>query len=133
MAFIFCASSMPPDFDSLHLFFEGQYKELFEIIDQIAERIRSLNHHASAALSDYLEITNLTEISRDRINSTGFIKLLHEDHESIIVHLRKKVDRMAHVWKDFGTNDLITAVMQRHEKIAWMLRAHLDGKLSGSL
>jgi starvation-inducible DNA-binding protein len=37
------------DFHSKHLFFESQYQELDEIIDTVAERIRSLGHYAPAA------------------------------------------------------------------------------------
>ncbi|HYY71204.1 MAG TPA: hypothetical protein VE595_02225 [Nitrososphaeraceae archaeon] len=27
---------------------------------------------------------------------------------------------------DMGTNDFLISIMQKHEKMAWMLRAHLD-------
>src|SRR5215831_94438 len=65
-----------PDFHNQHLFFEKQYNELFEIVDQIAERIRSLGHYAPATLNDFLKLAHLTEKSRDNNDAISFIKLL---------------------------------------------------------
>jgi starvation-inducible DNA-binding protein len=47
------------------------------------------------------------------------------DHETIIIHLRENINRYADEWKDAGTSDFITGLMETHEKMAWMLRAHL--------
>jgi starvation-inducible DNA-binding protein len=40
---------------------EEQYQRLDEIMDDVAERIRSLGHCASAALKGYRELTHLSE------------------------------------------------------------------------
>jgi starvation-inducible DNA-binding protein len=114
-----------PDFLSKHRFFEEQYGQIEEIIDDVAERIRTLGHYAEATLEGFLRQTHLTEKTRERNNSAGFIKLLLESHESIIIHLRESIDQYANEWKDAGTSDFITALMEKHEKMAWMLRAHL--------
>jgi starvation-inducible DNA-binding protein len=115
-----------PDFYSKHLFFEKQYNELFEVIDGIAERIRALGHYAPATLSNFLKLTHLTEKSGDNNDAAGFIKLLLADHESIIIHLRENINRFADKSKDTGTSDFITGLMEKHEKMAWILRAHLN-------
>ena len=49
------------DFYSKHLFFEQQYTELDEIMDNVAERIRSLGHYAPATLANFLALTHLSE------------------------------------------------------------------------
>lgn len=113
------------DFYNKHLFFEQQYNELTEIIDSIAERIRTLGHYAPATLREYLELTHLTEAKSEDNNSIGFIKELLTDHESILIRLRENIDRFAAEFKDYGTSDFITGLMETHEKMAWMLRAHL--------
>lgn len=113
-----------PDFHSMHLFFESQYDELDEIMDSVAERIRTLGHYAPATLKSFLEHTHLTEYSERDNNSLGFIKELLEDHESIIEFLRGNIDAFANTYKDAGTSDYITGLMETHEKMAWMLRAH---------
>ncbi|MFL5787576.1 MAG: Dps family protein [Flavisolibacter sp.] len=37
-----------PDFLNIHRFFEEQYKQLEQIIDDVAERIRTIGHYAQA-------------------------------------------------------------------------------------
>ncbi|MDV6167365.1 DNA starvation/stationary phase protection protein [Flavobacterium sp. DG1-102-2] len=113
------------DFYNKHLFFETQYKELDQIIDNVAERIRTLGHYPPAKLKDYLQLTHLTEESRQKNDSVGFIKELLTDHESILLHLRENINNFAAILKDSGTSDYITGLMETHEKMAWMLRAHL--------
>lgn len=115
-----------PDFHSKHLFFESQYQQLDEIIDDMAERIRTLGHFPPATLKEFLSLTHLTEMSREKNDSTGFIKDLLHDHESILIHLRENINDYATALHDAGSSDYITGLMETHEKMAWMLRAHLE-------
>jgi starvation-inducible DNA-binding protein len=94
-------------------------------MDAMAERIRALGHYAPATMKAYLELTHLTEQSRAKNDSTGFIKELLGDHESIITRLRENINNFANEINDAGTSDFITGLMETHEKMAWMLRAHL--------
>jgi starvation-inducible DNA-binding protein len=114
-----------PDFLTIHRFFEEQYKQLEQIIDDIAERIRTIGHFAEATLAGFLAETHLSEDTRAKNDSAGFIKSLLGDHETIIIHLRENIERFDEEWKDAGTSDFITGLMEAHEKMAWMLRAHL--------
>lgn len=114
-----------PDFYNKHKFFEAQYQELDEIVDDVAERIRKLGHYAPATMKDYLQLTHLTELSRASNDSAGYIKELLADHESIIIRLRENINHLANDLKDAGTSDYITGLMENHERMAWMLRAHL--------
>src|ERR1700704_6258866 len=75
------------DFHSMHLFFESQYEQLDEIMDSVAERIRSIGHYAPATLKVYSQLTHLSEQQRGKNDSQGFIKELTSDHESIIIYL----------------------------------------------
>jgi starvation-inducible DNA-binding protein len=113
------------DFYSMHLFFETQYKDLIDIIDNVAERIRTLGHYASATLSEYKELTHLSEQSRKSNNSTGFIEALLEDHISIIALLRSYIKDMESDLKDSGTNGFLSSLIEAHEKMAWKIRSHL--------
>lgn len=113
-----------PDFHAMHLFFESQYNQLDEIMDSVAERIRSIGHYAPGTLKAFLELTHLTEYSEKKNNSKGFIDELLADHESIIEFIRGNIDPFADKYGDAGTSDFITGLMEQHEKMAWMLRAH---------
>lgn len=113
------------DFYDKHKFFESQFEQLDENIDNVAERIRSLGHYAPATLKSFLSLTHLTEESRGENDSKGFINELLKDHESIVIHLRENINRFANEFNDLGTSDFITGLMEEHEKMAWFLRSHL--------
>jgi starvation-inducible DNA-binding protein len=113
------------DFHSMHLFFEAQYNQLDETMDSVAERIRTLGHYAPATLKSFLQLTHLSEYSERKNDSLGFIKELLADHESIIEFIRGNINTFGSEYNDMGTSDFITGLMEEHEKMAWMLRAHL--------
>jgi len=114
-----------PDFHSVHIYFEELYGELAEWVDEVAERIRSLGHYAPASLKTYLELTHLTELNAKGNTSKGFIAELVQDHEAIITYIRESIDKVSEDYKDEGTADFLTGIMEKHEKTAWMLRSHL--------
>ncbi|MBS7253643.1 Dps family protein [Flavobacterium branchiicola] len=114
-----------PDFYNKHIFFEQQYDAIDEIVDTVAERIRSLGHYAPATLKDFLALTHLSEELKEKNDSIGFMKELLLDHESIIIYLRENINNTAAELQDAGTSDFITGLVETHEKMAWMLRAHL--------
>jgi len=113
------------DFYEKHKFFETQFELLDDMIDSVAERIRSIGHYAPATLKSYLDLTHLTEEKNNKNDSQGFIKELLEDHESIIIVLREHIKSFANDFNDFGSSDFITGLMETHEKMAWFLRSHL--------
>ena len=114
-----------PDFHSMHVFFESQYEQLDEIMDSVAERIRMLGHYAPATLKSFLQLTHLAELVERSNDSMGFIRELVEDHGSIIEFIRGNINTFANDYHDLGTSDFITGLMEEHEQMAWMLRAHL--------
>ncbi|GAB3918257.1 Dps family protein [Larkinella terrae] len=113
------------DFHSVHLYFEELYTQSAEIVDEVAERIRQLGHYAPGTLKSFLQLTHLTEQDGGGNDSRSLIKKLLADHESIIEFIRGNIDEFADAHKDAGTSDYITGLMEKHEKIAWMLRAHI--------
>jgi starvation-inducible DNA-binding protein len=114
-----------PDFYDKHKFFEVQFGQIDDFIDQVAERIRTLGHYPPATLTSFLSLTQLTEKTREKNDSRGFIEELLEDHQSIIIRLRENIHRFAAEYGDAGTSDFITGLMEEHEKMAWFLRSHL--------
>jgi len=114
-----------PDFHSVHVYFEELYNQSQEIVDSVAERIRQLGHYAPATLSDFLKLTHLTEQLKGGNTSADLIKNLLGDHETIIEFIRSIIKEFAEAHKDAGTSDFVTSLMEKHEKTAWMLRAHL--------
>ncbi|MET0466161.1 MAG: DNA starvation/stationary phase protection protein [Chitinophagaceae bacterium] len=114
-----------PSFHSMHLFFEAQYEQLDEMMDSVAERIRQVGHYAPGTLNQLLRLTHLSEYTERDNRSLSFIQELLNDHESVIEFLRGNITPFAETLRDAGTSDFITGLMEKHEAMAWMLRAHL--------
>ena len=112
------------NFMEMHKFYESQFEQLDEIIDNVAERIRQLGHYAEARLKDYLELSHLEEQEYTN-EQNAQLKNLLEDHESIIMNLRKLINLFTDKYKDAGTTDFVTGLMEQHEKMAWFIRSYL--------
>jgi len=112
-------------FHGLHLFFEAQFMQLDEMIDSIAERIRSLDHYSPGSLKNFLELTRLSEHSRTSNSGVDYIANILEDHRSIIMTLRENIDVFASEYKDYGSSDFLTGLISTHEKMTWKLSSHL--------
>ena len=115
-----------PHFHDRHQFFQEQYEILDEIIDEVAERARSLNGKSLGTLQEFLEYNRIKESPGEYPDDLRMLSNLLSDHEQIIQILRKNADECDETYHDMGTNDFIIGIMEKHEKMAWMLRAHLD-------
>lgn len=114
------------NFSELHKFFKSQYGSLDIIIDDTAERVRALGHFALGSLKNFLKVARLVEQNDDFGDQNHVIQTLLQDHESIICSLRKDITIVSDEFKDLGTADFMTGLMERHEKMAWMLRSHFE-------
>ncbi len=112
------------NFMEMHKFYETQYEELGEIIDDVAERVRSLGHYSEGRLKDFLALTQLDEPSYTNKQNEQLQNLLN-DHEAIIRSLRKLITLFAEKHQDHGTSDFVTGLMEKHEKMAWFIRSYL--------
>ncbi|MDX1920756.1 MAG: DNA starvation/stationary phase protection protein [Candidatus Caenarcaniphilales bacterium] len=113
------------DFIQLHEFFEKQYEQLNEVIDEVAERTRSLGGKSNGSLKEFADQTRLQEILEKNLNSGQMLQILLKDHETIIQELRQDSEKCEELG-DMGTNDFLVGIMETHEKMAWMIRAHIE-------
>ncbi|WP_253308368.1 Dps family protein [Rickettsia endosymbiont of Orchestes rusci] len=111
-----------PEFRSLHLLFEGQYEELAEAIDELAERIRTLGAKV-VSLSNFIKLAAIVEPNLNS-NSTDMLKDLVKDQEVIISSLYKGL-KIAQQEEDEGTADMIIGRIKVHEKNKWMLSSSI--------
>ncbi|QJW90606.1 DNA starvation/stationary phase protection protein [Spirosoma taeanense] len=115
-----------PSFKEYHEFFEEQYKALEEMIDEVAERIRTLGGKPFSTMSDFLKGTSLKEDESGEVKTRDMFERLLADHEQVTRELRENVDTCDEELKDAGTADFLTGLMEAHEKMAWMLRKYLS-------
>ena len=98
---------------------------LAEITDQVAERVLQLGFKAETVIAHYLKRTRLEDGPMNG-KAEELIQKLVEKQEAVIRGLRQDIDTILEKYKDQGTGDFLTGVMEQHEKMAWMLRVHLD-------
>ncbi len=113
-------------FMELHKLFENQYKQLEESIDEIAERIGKLGHKTIGTMIEFSKLSSIKEKPGKYGSAKDDISELLEDHEKVIIQLRKNIDDCADKNKDAGTADFFTGLMEQHETIAWVLRRYIN-------
>jgi starvation-inducible DNA-binding protein len=59
-------------------------------------------------------------------DAKGMLSALLADHEAVIQTLRGDLATAMDKLSDAGTNDFLTGLMEKHEKMAWMLRAFVE-------
>ncbi len=112
-----------PQFNDLHKFFEVQYEELDGFVDEVAERIRQLGALSPGTLAEFTKASRLKEHPGQHPAAKAMIAALLADHEAVIKTLRSDLTTAQDKLSDAGTCDFLTGLMEKHEKMSWMLRA----------
>ncbi|MGK0310373.1 MAG: starvation-inducible DNA-binding protein [Lentimonas sp.] len=113
-----------PSFFSLHQAFEVQYSELFQAVDEIAERIRAKDSLAPGGLSKLAKMAGIKELAEDA-SAKEMVKHLIDANEKLLGDL-KAARNCAAQEEDSETEDLMIARIQVHEKTVWMLKSYLE-------
>jgi len=113
-------------FNDLHKFFEAQYETLNEVVDDVAERARSLGGKAFGTLAEFAQHTRLKEQPGKQPPALTMVANLQADHEALVRSLRADLETVMEKHNDAGTNDFLTGLMEKHEKMAWMLRSYTE-------
>ncbi len=114
-----------PMFNSLHTMFEQQYTELWNAIDPIAERIRSLGHVAPGSYTQYAQLTSLPDAPQTPPTAMNMIQILASGHEAT-ARTARSLYPLTDTAKDEATADMLTQRIAVHEQTAWMLRSMLE-------
>ncbi len=110
-----------PQFRELHLMFEEQYTEMAVAVDDIAERIRTLDVIAPGTYKAFAKLSSIEEV--EEIPSAGdMVDILTKGHEQV-VRTARNVLKLAQAGDDESSASLVSDRMRIHEKTAWMLRA----------
>ncbi len=112
------------NFHHLHAMFEEQYTDLAVAVDDIAERLRALGHYAEGSFAQYLERSQVKELSEQTDQKTMINALIAGN--TLLVNLMRSLLRSAEDVCDDGTVDLLSSRISVHEKRLWMLNSLLD-------
>ncbi len=113
------------EFYSLHLLFEKFYQEIWESLDETAERIRALGGEAPESLTELLKLSTIREATSSPAH-TDMVKILKEDFLELAKNAHD-AGEVADKHLDRVTTDMMTAQAGSLEKAAWMLRSTITG------
>ena len=119
------------NFAALHTLFEGQYNELFEAVDTLAERLRALGEKAPGSYSEFKKLSTVAE-GNAAFDDLRMIKDLYESNLLVVATVKKGL-AAAEKASDASTADLLTQRITAHEKAAWMLKASLPSNVKVKL
>lgn len=112
-----------PDFFELHKAFQEQYENLFEAVDEIAERVRALDAYAIGGLNKLARTANMEEFG-PTMPQKDFVASLIVAHEKVMDDA-KATREIAGERNDLETQDLMIKRIQWHQKTVWMLKSVL--------
>ncbi len=112
------------EFFELHLKFEEFYDDAIVKIDEIAERILTLEAEPYHTFTDYLEQSNISE-EKGIVNGIEGVKIIVKNFSTIIT-LEREILSLAGEAEDEGTVSLMSDYISQTEKTLWMLNSYLQ-------
>jgi len=114
-----------PMFNTLHAMFMQQYTELWNAVDPIAERIRSLGHVAPGSYAAYGKLASVADAPATPPRALEMVRILVEGHEAVARTARGLFPAVEKAG-DEPTADLLTQRLTVQEQAAWMIRSLLE-------
>ncbi|HEY1198032.1 MAG TPA: DNA starvation/stationary phase protection protein [Thermoplasmata archaeon] len=114
-----------PSFHDLHLLFDAHATQVFEMIDELAERQRILGAPAGYTLEALRQASNLVVEEKLPPTPREMVEHLVASHRRVMGGLKKGFE-LADRLGDPGTADLFARFVQVHEKMEWFLRELLE-------
>lgn len=111
-------------FYSLHTLLGEQYRQILEMMDDLAERIRFLGGQPVGTVHDLAQMATLSEKSSS-FDIQHVLKGLSDAHENVDRELQGLFE-IEELTRDRVSEDLIIQLQRNHQKMIWMLRSHLE-------
>lgn len=111
------------DFFELHLKFEELYNDAQLKIDEIAERILTLEGSPLHTFEDYLKHSEI-KVSSNVSNGKEGIQISLGNFQTLLI-LEREIMELSADAGDEGTNTLISDYISQSEKTVWMLSSFL--------
>ena len=111
-------------FFELHIKFEELYTDAQLKIDEIAERILTLEHTPNHTFTDFLKLSKIKE----QKNVTDGVKAVNAVLSSfgVLLDIERQLLTLSAEANDEGTNALMSDYIRQQEKLVWMYSAYLS-------
>lgn len=111
-----------PSFFELHAKFEEMYTAANEAVDEIAERVLTLEERPMHTFSSYLKVATIKEV-QDVSDANESVRITI-DNLGVLLQLERDLLTLSEEADDEGTNSLMSDYIREQEKQVWMLRAY---------
>ena len=116
-----------PMFNTLHTIFMAQYTALWNAVDPIAERVRSLGHPAPGRYADYGALASIKDAPTTPPRALAMVKIPVACHAAV-ARTARSIFPPADKAGDEPTAEPVTQRLTVHEQTAWMLRSLLEAE-----
>ncbi len=113
-----------PQFVSLHKLFEDQYQDLWNTLDEMAERIRALGQPVDGTAESFKKAAEIKQTDA-RPAAKDMLKELVADNETAVRTIRAAFSTVDEAG-DEASADLLTDRLSYHEKQIWMMKSLLE-------
>ena len=113
-----------PLFRDLHLLFDEFAEEVYQTIDEMAERVRMIGQNPVSRIEEFQK-TATVKSAKDSTNMQEMIDEANGNALLVIKEMREAI-KTADEGNDPGTADVLTRFVQIHEKHQWWLRDILE-------
>lgn len=111
-------------FPMLHGFFGDLYSSLLTPIDDLAERIRTVDRYAPVSLAEIINAGTIQEDQAKPFNATAMINNLLQANREVTVSLNKAFEFAEQV-NNQGLMNLLAERLDAHAKHEWQLKSLL--------
>lgn len=113
------------DFFIVHAKLEEYYKEINELVDEIAEHILALGGQPLGTLKDYLNTTKISEAENRKVDSTTIFNEIIKDY---YILLKEAIDikKIADTNSENKTSALMDDIIESYTKNIWMLKQSME-------
>lgn len=108
-----------PRFRDLHKLFDDFAGEVYDTIDDLAERVRMLDDFPPSSLAEFSKVATVTPGKAEEPDDMIYEALQTAEH---VIECMKEGAEAAQEEDDFGSVDMFSKFVQIYEKQAWFLR-----------
>jgi starvation-inducible DNA-binding protein len=112
------------EFFELHLKFEELYEDAVIKVDEIAERILTLEGEPFHTFSDYLQSAEIKE-EKSIVNGNQGIQIIINNYK-VLIAKERAILSLASTADDEGTVSLMSDYISQTEKTLWMLNSYMS-------
>jgi starvation-inducible DNA-binding protein len=109
-----------PHFRDYHLLLDEQATQIFEISDDIAERVRKIGGTTIRSIGHIARLQRLSDNDQEFVPARDMLLELHGDNKALVESLRA-AHEVASKADDFATTSLIEVWIDEAERRAWFL------------